>query len=111
LLPGLSVQSALAQKARDVHLNVLWQAAICFPQLRQKSPSDFDVVHGTHHPFWADQHSQALFKYVSEHDPQVPGPNSTPYRRVLLDALDEGTAKASPNYRSARLQKLVNSEQ
>ena len=105
------MQSALAQKARDVHLNMLWQARICFPQLRQKSPSDFDVVHGTHHPFWADQYSQAIFKYVSEHDPQVRGLNSTPYRRVLLDALDEGTAKASRYYRSAKSQKLVKSEQ
>jgi hypothetical protein len=41
----------------------------------------------------------------------VPGPNRMPYQRVLLDALDEGTAKASPYYRSAGLQKLVKSEQ
>jgi hypothetical protein len=40
------------------------------PEEAKKIASDFDVVHGT---FWADQHSQALLKYVSEHDPQVPG--------------------------------------
>jgi hypothetical protein len=92
-----------------VHLNVLWQAPICFPQLRQKSPSDFDVVYGTHHPFWANTRrpSSNMFQSMI---PQVPGPNSTPYRRVLLDALDEGTAKASHYYRSAGLQKLVKSE-
>jgi hypothetical protein len=36
---------------------------------------------------------------------------ATPCGRVLLDALDEGTAKASRYYRSAKSQKLVNSEQ
>ena len=47
LVTGLCQERALAQQARDVYLNMLWQASIGLPQFRQKFPRGLNVsVHG-----------------------------------------------------------------